>query len=191
MGKVIVFASSLRQGSYNQKLADAAAKFLEGRANVQVRRLNLSQYPLPLFHPQEPRPIALPSLKEQFVEACGIVVASCEYNSSFSPLLKNTIDWLSLSDEGEPPLALKAFKAKAGLILSASPGALGGLRSASSTHTLFSNLGTVMVPQMLSVPHAHTAFSEDQLIDAAHSRKLEELLIHFEQLCKLYERAAT
>ena len=34
----------------------------------------------------------------------GIFIASPEYNASFSPLLKNAIDWVShVRDEGDPP----------------------------------------------------------------------------------------
>ena len=56
----------------------------------------------------------------------GLLLACPEYNSSITPLLKNTIDWVSRPAEGAPSLV--ALKGKVATLMSASPGALGGLR---------------------------------------------------------------
>lgn len=56
----------------------------------------------------------------------GYLIACPEYNSSITPLLKNAIDWASRPEPGEPSLA--CFKEKVAVLMSASPGGLGGLR---------------------------------------------------------------
>jgi hypothetical protein len=61
-----------------------------------------------------------------FLEHNGLLMACPEYNSSITPLWKNTIDWVSRQAPGEAPLA--AYKGKVATIMSASPGRLGGLR---------------------------------------------------------------
>ena len=65
---------------------------------------------------------------------------SCpEYNSSITPLWKNTIDWVSRQAPGEGPLA--AYKGKVATIMSASPGRLGGLRGLVHVRSILGNIG--------------------------------------------------
>ncbi len=52
----------------------------------------------------------------------GLLIASPEYNSSITPLLKNAIDWVSRPDEGDKALA--AYEGKVAAVMSASPRAI-------------------------------------------------------------------
>ena len=62
-------------------------------------------------------------LKQMLAAHSGVFIASPEYNASVTPLLKNTIDWISrVRERGEPPLAV--FKNRAFALGGASPATL-------------------------------------------------------------------
>ena len=107
----------------------------------------------------EGTPEAAERLKEIFRSHDGLVIASPEYNSSITPLLKNTIDWLSRRAEDEPRLV--AFRGKTAALLAASPGALGGLRGLVHLRSILGNIGVLVMPTQVAVPKANTVFAED------------------------------
>lgn len=102
----------------------------------------------------------------------GALLLSCpEYNSSISGVLKNAIDWVSRPRPGEP--ALIAFTGKVTALLSASPGAFGGLRGLSHVRSILQNIGVLVIPNQVSVPHANKAFAENgELVDDGLSKKV-------------------
>jgi NAD(P)H-dependent FMN reductase len=89
----------------------------------------------------------------------GLLIASPEYNSSISPLLKNTIDWLSRSVNGE--YGLLPFRDKVAALLAASPGGLGGLRGLVHVRAILGNIGVLVLPDQLAVSKADQAFNAD------------------------------
>ena len=73
-------------------------------------------------------PEAAISLKRMMQQHQGIFIASPEYNASVTPLLKNSLDWVSRVREGkEAPLAV--YKDRAFAIGGASNGGYGAMRS--------------------------------------------------------------
>ena len=88
----------------------------------------------------------------------GIIVATPEYNGSITPLLKNTLDWISRSTGDAPGLACYANQVVT--LLSASPGARGGLKGLSHVREIMSNLGCMVMPSLVAVGHARDAFDE-------------------------------
>jgi NAD(P)H-dependent FMN reductase len=92
----------------------------------------------------------------------GLLLACPEYNSSITGVLKNTIDWVSRPRDGEPPLA--AFTGKVAALLSASPGALGGLRGLVHVRAILGNIGVVVLPTQVAVSRAFDAFDDDDLL---------------------------
>ena len=99
-------------------------------------------------------------LKAVFQQHHAVFIASPEYNTAISPLLKNTLDWLSrLSDAGEPPAA--AFKGRVFALGAATPGSLGGIRGLTGLRTIMEiGLGALVIPEMAMVPAANKAFDE-------------------------------
>ena len=55
-------------------------------------------------------------------------IATPEYNGGYSGLLKNSLDWMSRPTQADPS-GLQGFSGKYAALVSASPGALGGMRS--------------------------------------------------------------
>ncbi|MCA8989692.1 MAG: NAD(P)H-dependent oxidoreductase, partial [Planctomycetaceae bacterium] len=105
--RILAFAGSTRKGSYNSSLVKIAAVGAE-QAGADVTVIDLADYPLPLFNEDLEKagtPENVIKLKRLFLEHDGLLISSPEYNSSITPLLKNTIDWVSRAAEGEQPLA--------------------------------------------------------------------------------------
>jgi len=88
----------------------------------------------------------------------ALVIASPEYNGSFSALVKNTIDWISRPAAGEPPLAV--FRGKPAALLSASPGPGAGKRGLRHLRELLEMIGMKVVPAQVAVARASEAFDE-------------------------------
>jgi NAD(P)H-dependent FMN reductase len=160
--KILAFAGSTRRESFNKRLVRVAATGAR-EAGAEVRVLDLADLPLPLFDQDLEKAEGLPEnarrLKALMVESDGFLISSPEYNSSISGVLKNAIDWASRREEGERPKA--AFAGKAVALMSASPGALGGLRGLIHVRAILGNLGMLVLPQQKAVPRAHRAFADD------------------------------
>ncbi|MBL7662404.1 NAD(P)H-dependent oxidoreductase [bacterium] len=158
---ILAFSGSLRSASYNQLLVGAAARVAtEFGATVQL--ISLRDYPLPIFSEDlekaEP-PKNAQLLKEFFINSHGFLIASPEYNSSVTAALKNVIDWVSRTEAGKPPLA--GFKGKTGALLSASTGALGGLRGLIHLRAILGNIGVHVLPDQYALGKAQEAFNPD------------------------------
>src|SRR5262245_30453792 len=99
-------------------------------------------------------------LKRSMCAHNGIFIASPEYNASISPLLKNTLDWVSRVRDGkEPPLA--AYKNRVFALGAASNGTYGGMRSLMALrHVLELGCGALVIPEQIAVREAASAFDE-------------------------------
>ncbi|GAB3037725.1 NADPH-dependent FMN reductase [Bowmanella dokdonensis] len=176
MVKILAFSGSARQASFNQKLAAIAAKGAR-EAGAEVTLINLGDYPMPIINQDEHEAHGLPpkarELKQLLLEHDGLLIASPEYNSAFSPLLKNAIDWTSRTErEGESPL--QAFNGKYAAIMSASPGALGGLRGLVFLRMLLQNINVTVLATQRAIGQAGSAFDEQgQLKDSKQQQAIE------------------
>lgn len=164
--KILAFAGSTRMGSFNRQLVRTAAAAAE-QAGAEVTLIDLRDYALPLFDEDleaAGTPAAAVRLKELFLSHNGLLIASPEYNSSLSAVLKNAIDWVSRSAPGEPMKA--AFLGKVAGLVSASPGQLGGLRGLVHLRAILQNISVMVIPDQYSLGNAHTAFDENgKLLD--------------------------
>ena len=161
--KILAFAGSLRKDSFNKQLVRIAAAGAKA-AGAEVTMIDLVDYPLPLFDQDLEAASGMPEagrkLKQLFIDHDALLIASPEYNSSITAVLKNTIDWVSRTTEpGEP--GLKALAGKTAAIISASPGALGGLRGLVHLRSILGNIQILVLPDQISIPTAHEAFASD------------------------------
>lgn len=161
--KILAFAGSAREGSFNKTLVKIALKGAE-EAGAEVTFLDFRDLPLPLFDEDLERREGLPEnvlkLKQLMKSHQGFMIACPEYNSSITPLLKNAIDWASRPEPGEPPLGLVCFRDKVAVLMSASPGALGGLRGLFHVRSILSSIGVLVLPEQKSISNAYEAFDE-------------------------------
>ena len=163
-------------GSFNARLAALAAKEL-ALAEADVTLISLADYPLPLYDANLEQLSGPPAnaikLKRLFGVHQGVFIASPEYNASVTPLLKNTIDWISrVRDARDPPLA--AFKSRVFALGAASNGAYGGMRSLMALRQVLElGCGALVIPEQVAVREAASAFDEmDQLKDERSAKAL-------------------
>jgi NAD(P)H-dependent FMN reductase len=90
-------------------------------------------------------------------------------------VLKNTIDWVSRAESDDEP-SLVAFRGKTAAVMSASPGALGGMRGLVQLRTLLGNIGVLVLPDQVTVSAAYEAFDDaGALKDARKAEQVKSL----------------
>lgn len=160
--KILAFAGSLRRDSHNKKLVKIAAKAAED-AGAIVTYIDLKDYPLPVYDQEIEDATGLPEnalkLKELMLAHDGFLLACPEYNSTMSAALKNVIDWTSRMAKPDE-VYLCCFIDKAVALMSASPGALGGLRGLVHVRSMFGNINSIVLPQQKCIPLSHQAFDD-------------------------------
>lgn len=179
--RILAFAGSARKDSFNRKLLAATVKAVEA-VGGQVTLVDLNEYALPLYHGDLEDAEGLPANAIKLIELvqshAGLLIASPEYNSQITPLLKNTIDWMTRADEN--PLTGKVTA-----VVSASPGALGGARSLQHARHLLLHLGCHVAPAQCILPNAHEAFDElGVLLNPRSQKSVDALASQFVDLLR-------
>lgn len=175
--RILAFAGSTRRDSFNKKLVTIAAGAARS-AGAEVSLIDLRDLPLPLYDGDLEADKGLPAnakkLKDLFLAHHGLLIASPEYNSSISGVLKNTIDWVSRPAPGEGSLA--CFEGKAAALMSASPGALGGLRGLVHLRAILGNIKVLVMPEQVAVSKTLDAFNADSSLKDAKQQSAVEAL---------------
>lgn len=116
--------------------------------------INLKDHPLPLFDQDLEDEHGLPAeavaLKKMFRSHDGFLIASPEYNGSYTAALKNLVDWLTRPEPEHP--GASCFRGKVAGLMSCSPGRLGGIRGLPSLRHLLSGIGTTVLPRQVAIP---------------------------------------
>jgi len=167
--KILVIPGSLRTGSINARLAAVVAKEF-ALANVEVTRLSLADYPLPIydgdFEVKSGVPRNAVNLERMMSSHHGIVFVTPEYNSSLPALVKNAIDWVTrVEDRGRTQG--QVFRERAFAMASASEGKLGGSRCLAALRLILSGCRATVIPNQLALSFA------DQAYDDAERLKLQ------------------
>lgn len=175
--KIIAFAGSTREASFNKRLVKIAADGARA-AGADVTLIHLRDFPLPLYdgdlEANEGLPENAQKLKALFLENQGLLISSPEYNSGMSAVLKNTIDWVSRSAPGEGGLA--AYRDKVAGLIAASPGRLGGIRGLAHLRQILSNVGVLVLPQQQAVGAAGQAFDDaGELADSELQTRVSDI----------------
>lgn len=184
--KILAFAGSARKDSFNKKLVKISVEGAR-KSGAEVTLIDLRDYPIPLFDQDLEALSGMPAnaqkIKDLMMTHDGFLISSPEYNSTMTPLLKNTLDWVSRGPATESPSV--AYKAKFASIMSASPGGLGGLRSLASVRALLEHLGVIVLPSQVAVSKAHEAFNPDgSLKDPKQQLAIEQLGINISEFIK-------
>ena len=125
--KLLVFAGSTRQNSWNRKLATVTAAMARA-SGAEVTHIELADFDVPMYNADlEARgtPADVMKLKQITYEHPAWIICTPEYNASYPALLKNTLDWIS-SPVKSDPVWNDDFRSTRGTVvgvLSASPGA--------------------------------------------------------------------
>lgn len=176
--KILAFAGSLRKDSFNKKLVKIAVKGAED-AGALVTYIDLKDYPLPIYDQEIEDTQGLPEnakkLKQLMWEHDGFLISCPEYNSSMSAAFKNAIDWAS-RNASKDETYLSCFIDKVVILMSASPGQLGGLRGLVHARAMFGNINSIVLPQTKSISQADKAFGPDgNLVDPKQQKDVMNL----------------
>ncbi|XSG83181.1 MAG: NADPH-dependent FMN reductase [Methyloligella sp. ZOD6] len=159
--RLLFFAGSTREGSFNVRLAKLCRHIAEANG-IEGVFVDLKDYEMPLYNgdleKNEGVPKAAQAFKALLGEYDGVLIASPEYNSSVTPLLKNTLDWVSRVSPGGGDV----FKTRVFAMAAASPSYFGGMRSLLNLRQILAvGLRAHVIPQQVVVPTAMKAFEED------------------------------
>jgi chromate reductase len=171
---VVGVAGSLRKGSYNMALLNAARQLAPAQLNIQI----LTLAAIPLFNEDVEHseiPSAVATLRQAVAQADGLLVATPEYNHGVPGVMKNAFDWLS-----RPP-GKSVLNGKPSALMGASVGITGTARAQSQLRQsfVFTNSPVLLQPEVL-VGRAHEKFDSDgQLTDETTRRFLVFFLKEF------------
>ena len=162
--KILALCGSPRRDSLNQKLLDIAALGAVD-AGAQVSLIRWLDFPLPIYDGDWEAEHGLPerarALKALLAQHHALLVATPEYNGGYPALLKNALDWASRPSESDPT-GLEVFAGKVAAVVSASPGALGGMRAQIALQISLNKLGLLVIPNSFALGLAHQAFDEQR-----------------------------
>lgn len=176
MLNLLFFSGSSRQNSLNKKLILAAEKSLD-KNQINLTIIDLADYDIPLyngdFEDANGIPADVKKLKAIFDAQDGILIASPEYNGTYSALLKNTVDWLTRNKAD----GLTAFRGKVIALCATSPGPRGALGGLTPLRMLMGGIGSFVIPTQMALGNGGNAFGEDgNLVDEKNQTMLNGML---------------
>jgi chromate reductase len=171
--RLLVFAASLREGSFNDKLASLAVSVAEDKG-ASVERATMQQFECPPYDMDAEISAGIPAgaqaLHDKLNSVDGFMIASPEYNASMPGVLKNTIDWASR-------FRPQPFNGKQAFLMAASPSMTGGKVGLWALRQPLEHLGARTYPDMFALAQAHNAFDERGRIADARLQKWFESTI--------------
>jgi chromate reductase len=177
--KILIIPGSLRTGSHNAKLALAAADAFV-RADAEVTRISLADFPLPIYdgdlQARSGVPVNAVNLKRMIGAHQSVLIVTPEYNSSVPALVKNTIDWISRVQDPHEARG-QVFREKPFAIAAASAGRLGGTRALAALRLILTACHAAVIPNQLALSFADEAYDDmDRLKNQADIDALKGLV---------------
>ena len=160
--KLAGISGSLRKNSNNTAILRTLQERLP--ADIELSLVPLDGLPLYSGDLEGPElPAAVAGFKACVEAADGLVVCSPEYNAGTSGVLKNALDWASR------PANASSLKGKHVLIMSSSPGFMGGVRAqAQLRETFASTLSRVVVRPPVVIAGVNEKIKEGRLVDESN-----------------------
>ena len=178
MVHLVGIPGSLRAGSYNRALLQAAAERLPEGATLAVHGLN----GIPLYDGDEETAAGIPEavqvLKTAIAAADGLVLATPEYNGGLPGVFKNAMDWLSRPASDIP----KLLKGRPVALMGATPGRTGTANAQNAWLPVLRSLRMALWVEggPFAVPGAGEVFDEaGVLVDGALEERLRSYLAGF------------
>jgi len=173
---VVAVAGSLRRGSFNRALIEAARQLAPDGMSIEPIEIS----GLPFYNADveaEGDPASVAAFKNALNEADGLIIATPEYNDGVPAVLTNAIDWGSRLP-GRAPLTGKPVA-----VMGASPSQVGTARAQLHLRQLLGHVRTrVLPPPELLVAAAHERFDANlRLTDKRTRDLLAHLLARFDR----------
>lgn len=176
--KILAFAGSLREHSFNKRVLKAAIKGAEA-AGAEVTFIDLRDFPMPIYNPDEHQQNGFDENAARFQQILsehdGLLIATPEYNGSLPGGLKNSIDWASRKSDKFG--MIEVFRGKHAALVTASPGAFGGIRCLAHLRGVLSILLVNVLPSEIAVTFVADKFQADseEMTDEKTKTILENL----------------
>ncbi len=187
--KLLFLAGSAREGSLNKKLSRLGCEIATANG-LHATFADLGDYPMPLYDGDVESKSGVPDnaqkLKALLSIHEGVFIAAPEYNASITPLLKNTLDWISrVKTDGEAPLHV--FKSRVFALGAASPSGFGGMRGLIATRQVLElGLSALVLPDQIAIPKAVDAFEDNgHLKDKAQQTMLKGVVERLARAAKV------
>jgi chromate reductase, NAD(P)H dehydrogenase (quinone) len=174
--RIVAFAGSLRENSYNRALIRAAQELAPGGVSIEAIEIgSLPFYDADVEAKGDPPAVA--AFKRELGDADGILIATPEYNDGVPGVLVNALDWGSRLP-GRSPLTAKPVA-----VMGASPSQIGTARAQLHLRQILNHLqARILPPPELLVARAHERFDSDhRLTDTGTRKVLRELLVRFDR----------
>ena len=167
-----IISGSPRTNSVTKRVALNLEKWLEQTTDHEIGLINLQDWNLPpvqtVFQSVEKTPQEFKPLSEKMFNADAFILVSPEYNGGYSPAMKNLLDHF-------PKQHHKPFG-----IVTASPGAMGGIRASQQMQLLINALFGIASPYMLVVPQVDKKFAADgTLLDESFQNNIHNFVTEF------------
>lgn len=142
--KILLICGSLRRGSFNGLLEQKAAELLAPYAETEI----LHYGDLPLFNADEIYPFGKEAdhVRKAIAQADGLWFFSLEYNGSFTGVLKNLLDYASMTYINGDYSSGTPLKGKP-VIISAAAGKMAAAGSVAHLSTLLKTLGCQLMEE--------------------------------------------
>lgn len=168
--RILAIPGSLRAGSYNRRLLEAARELAPGDVEVELWDGLKRVPPFDEDHESDPGPGVL-ELRTVIAQANALLVATPQYNASLPGQLKNALDWASR------PYASNVLRGKPVAVIGASPSPSGAARAQSETRVVLGAIGAEVLDVRLQIARAFEKFDgDDQLVDPELRRGLSEIV---------------
>lgn len=167
-----IIAGSPRKDSVTYRLALFLKSHLQQHSEHHVDIIDVREWPLPMlenvFTSVENTPEAFKPLSQRMFAADAFILVSPEYNGTYTPAMKNLLDHF-------PKQSRKAFG-----IVTASPGAMGGMRATQQMQLLVGALFGILSPYMLVTPGIDKKFdAEGNLLDETFRKQIDLFVKEF------------
>ena len=181
MTTLVAIAGSIRQGSFNQMLLNAAVEAAPKEVKMEVASIK----GIPLYDGDAelggiPEPVK--TLKDRIAAADGVLLVTPEYNNSMPGTFKNAIDWCTRPPADTP----RVWRGKAVALMGATPG-VGGTRLAQAAWLpVLRVIGTrLFTGRMIYIASAAQAFdAQGRLTDETVLALLPKFMQEFAAFAK-------
>lgn len=170
--KIAIISGSAREQSVTRRVALHLVNHFRTATEHEVNLIDLREWNVPpvqgVWSTADHAPLEFQPLAKQIFNAEAYILVTPEYNGSYSPALKNLLDHF-------PKRMHKTFA-----IVTASPGAMGGMRASQQLLLLVPALFGIASPYLLVVPAVDKKFSPDgDLLDESFQNSIHNFTTEF------------
>lgn len=170
--RIEIISGSPRVNSVTRRVVKNLKTWLDKNTEHETGIIDMKDWDLPpvqsVFVSVERTPAEFKPLSERIFNADAFILVTPEYNGSYSPAMKNLLDHF-------PKQHHKPFG-----IVTASPGAMGGMRATQQLLLLVPALFGIASPYMLVVPSVDKKFDEEgNLLDQSFEKNIHNFVAEF------------